>query len=158
VPAFVRDAKNHGTIAVTNHFEGPLANDASNVRVRSTTSTLARRERIDQLLGGVSPHSVTPPGALAMLRDHRCVGDDACPLGDRRAIDAFIATHGVVADATDRVLWVSTGPHLRGRFVKLDLRKMLAPDLDPPVPAADETMPEDPTSAAATSSSATGSR
>jgi isopenicillin-N N-acyltransferase-like protein len=158
IPAFVRDAKSHGTIAVTNHFEGPLAGDPSNVRVRSTSSTVARRERIDQLLAGVSPHSVTPPGALAMLRDHRCVGDDACAPGDRRAIDAFIATHGVVADATDRVLWVSTGPHLRGRFVKLDLRKLLAPDLDPPAPDADESMPEDPTSAAPTGSSAPGSR
>ncbi|HEX3771004.1 MAG TPA: C45 family peptidase, partial [Polyangiaceae bacterium] len=120
-PAFVRDAKSHGTMAVTNHFEGPLAADPKNARVRESTSTLARRARIDQLLAGVTPHSVTPAMALEMLRDHHCVGDDACPLGDRRAIDAFIATHGIVADATDRVLWVSAGPHLRGRFVKLDL-------------------------------------
>jgi isopenicillin-N N-acyltransferase-like protein len=146
VPAFVRDAKSHGTIAVTNHFEGPLADDPSNLRVRENTSTLPRRARIDQLLQSVAPHSVTPAGALEMLRDHRCVGDDACTLGDRRAIDAFIATHGVIADATDRILWVSAGPHLHGRFVKLDLRRLLAPDLDPPGPEGeDETMPEDPT-------------
>ena len=145
VPAFVREAKSHGTIAVTNHFEGPLAADPSNLRVRANTSTVARRARIDQLLESVTPRSVTPASALAMLRDHRCAGDDACTLGDRRAIDALIATHGVVADATDRTLWVSVGPHLRGRFVKLDLRKLLAPDLDAPPAEADEALPEDPT-------------
>jgi isopenicillin-N N-acyltransferase-like protein len=143
VPAFVREAKSHGTIAVTNHFEGPLAADPSNLRVRANTSTVARRARIDQLLETVTPRSVTPASALAMLRDHRCAGDDACTLGDRRAIDALIATHGVVADATDRTLWVSVGPHLRGRFVKLDLRKLLAPDLDAPPTEADEALPED---------------
>ena len=58
VPAFVRDAKSHGTIAVTNHFEGPLADDPKNLRVRANTSTVARRARIDELLAGVAPHTV----------------------------------------------------------------------------------------------------
>ena len=62
-----------------------------------------------------------------MLRDHACAGGETCALGDRRSIDAFIATHGIVADATDRVLWVSAGPHLSGRFVKVDLRTSFAP-------------------------------
>jgi hypothetical protein len=148
VPAFVRDTKDRGTLAVTNHFEGPLASDPHNLRVRAESSTLDRRARIDQLLAGVAPHSVTPAMALAMLRDHQCADDKGCPLGDRRAIDALIATHGIVADTTDRVLWVSAGPHLAGRFVELPLRTLLAPDHDPstdPVPAA---LPEDPVGAA----------
>jgi isopenicillin-N N-acyltransferase like protein len=147
VPAFVRDAKSHGTIAVTNHFEGPLAGDPKNLRVRTTTSTLARRARIDELLASVAPHSMTPRGVLAMLRDHECAGGESCALGDRRAIDAFIATHGIVADATDRVLWVSAGPHLVGRFVKLDLRALLGPGVPPPLEAEPETLPEDPVGA-----------
>jgi isopenicillin-N N-acyltransferase like protein len=143
-PAYVRDAKKHGTIAVTNHFEGPLASDPKNLRVRAATTTLARRTRVDELLDEVAPHTATPRRALAILRDHVCVGDDTCSLGDRRAIDALIATHGIVADATDRVLWVSAGPHLLGRFVKLDLRVLLAPDLDASDVPPPETMPEDP--------------
>jgi len=142
--AFVRDAKSHGTIAVTNHFEGPLAGDPKNLRVRATTSTLARRARIDELLACVAPHTVTPRTALAMLRDHQCAGGEACAVGDRRSIDALIATHGIVADATDRVLWVSAGPHLSGRFVKVDLRASLAPDAQLPPAAEPETLPEDP--------------
>ncbi len=143
-PAFVRDAKSHGTIAVTNHFEGPYAGDPKNQRVRATSSTLARRARIDELLAGVAPHSVTPKTALAMLRDHQCAGGEACPLGDRRSIDAFIATHGIVADATDRVLWVSVGPHLIGRFAKVDLRASLADGATPEGSVDAEAMPEDP--------------
>jgi hypothetical protein len=142
--AFVRDAKDHGTFAVTNHFEGPLAADPSNTRVRATTSTLARRARIDDLLAHISPHGVTPRDVLAMLRDHRCEDDASCPLGDRRSIDAQIATHGIVADATDRILWVSAGPHLSGPFVRLDLRALLAPDLGPPAGPDPEGFPADP--------------
>jgi isopenicillin-N N-acyltransferase like protein len=152
VAAFVRDAKSHGTIAVTNHFEGPLASDPKNQRVRATTSTLARRARIDELLAGVAPRSVTRRSALAMLRDHECAGGEACALGDRRSIDAFIATHGIVADATDRVLWVSAGPHLTGKFVRVDLRTSFASAREPGTAADPDTMPEDPLGPAAAGS------
>jgi isopenicillin-N N-acyltransferase like protein len=144
MPAYVRDTKTHGTLAVTNHFEGPLASDARNLAVRANTSTLARRGRIDQLLAESPPHGATPESVLAMLRDHQCFGDAACPVGDRRAIDALIATHGIVADATDRILWVSVGPHLVGRFVGLDLRAALAPDRDGPSGSDPPALPEDP--------------
>lgn len=109
-----------GTASVTNHFEGELASDPKNVDVERTTTTLARRTRIDELLGQIAPKSMTVEKAVAILRDHTCAKGEACPLGDRRAIDAFIATHGVVADLTARALWVSEGPRLSGRFVKID--------------------------------------
>jgi len=53
------------------------------------------------------------------------------PLGDRRAIDARIATHGVVMDATARVMWVSEGPHLSGRFIRFDIGRLLDAGYDP---------------------------
>ncbi|HEY8039231.1 MAG TPA: C45 family peptidase [Polyangiaceae bacterium] len=141
--ATVRESSD-GTVAVTNHFEGPLASAPENLRVRETTTTLARRARADELLAAVAPGTATPATALAILRDHGCAGDLACPPGDRRAIDAFIATHGIVADTTDRVLWVSAGPHLSGRFVRFDLRTLLAPGHDPSSDPEPETLPEDP--------------
>ena len=115
VPAFVRDNQ-----TITNHFEGPLAADPKNDDVRKSTTTLERRARIDQLVGAVPPHSATPETMLAMLRDHACA-TSACPVGDRRSIDAFIATHGVVANLERRELWVSEGPRLSGKFVKIPL-------------------------------------
>ncbi len=140
-PAFVRPAP-----VVTNHFEGPLASDPKNQRVRETTSTLARRARMDELLAALPDGSGSVPRAVAMLRDHACAGGEKCLLGDRRAIDAFIATHGVVADLTTRTLWVSEGPQLSGRFVKVDPSLLVQrPDgTSAPVPPAElETIPAD---------------
>jgi isopenicillin-N N-acyltransferase-like protein len=129
---------------VTNDFEGPLASDPKNRRVRDTTTSVARAERLEQLLARLAPGTGSVPAALDILRDHGCAADDQCELGDRRAIDGLIATHGVVADATERTLWVSVGPHLSGRFVAVNLRALLAADHVPASDPEPETMPEDP--------------
>jgi isopenicillin-N N-acyltransferase like protein len=140
VPAFVRRSP-----AVTNHFEGPLAGDPRDTRVRNETTTLARRARIDALLAGLPPKEASIETALALLRDHGCAGA-TCKIGDRRAIDAFIATHGVVADLTAKTLWISAGPRLSGRFVKLDPDLLVRrQDGLVPVPSTDvASLPEDP--------------
>lgn len=147
VPQHVRTSFTHpSTAAVTNHFEGPLKGDPRDDRVRQSTTTLPRRARIDELLGGVPAKSATVPLALELLRDHGCAGTP-CLLGDRRSIDAFIATHGVVADLTTRTLWVSEGPRLSGRFVKIDPRLLVRREDDPSpdVPTDPlETLPPDP--------------
>jgi isopenicillin-N N-acyltransferase-like protein len=131
-------------VAVTNHFEGSMKDDPKNEVVREQTSTLARRARLDEMLGDVAPHSADATSAVAMLRDHTCARDLTCKLGDRREIDAFIATHGVIADATDRVLWVSKGPHLSGEFVRFDLKATFEANHDPLSEAPPETIAADP--------------
>jgi isopenicillin-N N-acyltransferase-like protein len=112
--------------------------------VRANTTTLPRRARLDEMLGAVAPHSADVASAVAMLRDHTCAGGVVCQLGDRRAIDALIATHGIVADTTDKILWVSAGPHLSGHFVRFDLKVELSPTHDPTTDAPPETIPDDP--------------
>ncbi len=144
-PAFVRrDFSDPMRVAVTNHFEGDLKDDPKNIAVRDHTTTLARRSRLDEMLGTVAPASADVTSAIGMLRDHSCAKGESCPLGDRRSIDALIATHGVVADATDRVLWVSKGPHLSGAFVKFDLKATFAEGHDPLAEAPPETIAADP--------------
>lgn len=122
-------------LATTNHFEGPLANDPRDAEVRKVTSTLARRARGDALVRALpaAPGVVTMVGAL---RDRSGPDGEPLPLGDRRAIDALIATHGVVLDTTARTLWVSEWPHLLGRFVRFDLRMLLADGFDPKTDAS----------------------
>lgn len=134
-----------GRAAVTNHFEGPLRGDPRDDRVRLTTTTLARRTRVDELLAAVPDKSGDVSRMLDILRDHGCSAG-ACPLGDRRAIDSFIATHGVVADLTARTLWVSEGPHLSGKLVKIDPSLLVQRDDIPDVPdlASLEELPQDP--------------
>jgi isopenicillin-N N-acyltransferase like protein len=127
-PLWVR--RGSGKVPLTNHFEGPLATDPKNLDVEHTTTTLDRRRRLDELLGRLPP-SASPAEAVAILRDKRALGGGELTAGDRRAIDASIATHAVVMDTNSRVLWVSEGPHLAGRFVKFDLGRLLTAGHDP---------------------------
>jgi len=144
LPAFVRDSwQDPDRVAVTNHFEGPLRDDPKNLAVVAGTTTRARRARLDELLAEVGPRTADVPRAVAMLRDHACAGAAPCELGDRRTIDALIATHGIVADTTDRVLWVSAGPHLSGEFVRFDLKAAFSPGHDPEAEMAPEVISED---------------
>jgi hypothetical protein len=131
--------------AVTNHLEGQFRDDPKNQRVLRDTTTVARRARADELVRD-APAKVTAADALAILRDRRGAGDTPLPLGDRRAIDALIATHGVIFDTQTKTLWVSEAPHLLGRFVAFDLSRLLADDYQPsssPLPA----LPADPLAA-----------
>lgn len=130
--------------ATTNHFEASLSQDPRNLRVRESTSTLARRARADELLSALPPTPLSARDAAALLRDRKGVGGVALPLGDRRAIDALIATHGVIMETGQRRLWVSEAPHLLGRFRAFDLRRLLAPDYQPATDEQEgETLPAD---------------
>jgi hypothetical protein len=131
-------------LALTNHFETALRDDPEDAAVRRKTSTLARRTRLDELLAAARGH-LDVAAAIGILRDRRGAGGGPLPLGDRRALDALIATHSVVADATARVLWVAEAPHTLGRYVRFDLRELLDPAYPGPRrgPVA-ETLPADP--------------
>jgi isopenicillin-N N-acyltransferase like protein len=132
--------------ATTNHFESALKDDPKNLRVRAKTSTLPRRARADRLLAELPQNApISALAAATLLRDHSAENGSALPLGDRRAINALIATHGVIMQTGPRVLWVSESPHLLGHFRAFDLRRLLAPDYDPEHDLAQgETLPEDP--------------
>jgi isopenicillin-N N-acyltransferase-like protein len=139
--AYVRRGRDR--LWVTNALEGPLATDPRNLRVRQTTTSDDRAARVTELLD--APQPLRDVGdAVAVLRDHACTKDPGCSLGDRHAIDGLIATHGIVADATGRALWVSVGPHLSGAFVKVDLAAVFAPGHEPDRDPPPETLPEDP--------------
>lgn len=139
-PIHVR--RGRGKVPLTNHFEGPWAADPANQRVEATTSTRPRRMRLDELLEKLPPGS-NVESTVAMLRDKKAVGGVDMPLGHRRTIDAMIATHAVVMDATERVLWVSEGPHLLGRFLRFDLARLLDSNYEPQEEPL-VTLPEDP--------------
>ena len=127
-PVFIR--RGSGKVPLTNHFEGPLARDPANQTVETVTSTRPRRLRLDELLANLSK-GASVEQVVGVLRDRKGIGGTALSLGNRRAIDALIATHSVVMDATARVLWVSEGPHLVGRYLRFDLAKLLAPGYVP---------------------------
>ncbi len=138
---FVRRASGP-KLPLTNSFEGPLASDPKNQSILAHTSTRSRRARLDELLARDEP--LDPPSIVDILRDKRAVGGAERPLGDRSTIDAIIATHGVVMDSTAKVLWVSEGPHLMGRFVRFDLASLLDPAFEPRADDPVDAIAEDP--------------
>lgn len=129
----------HRKLGLTNHFEGPLASDPKNLVVESSTSTRERRARLDELLKNL-PEGATVERVVQVLRDKDGRSGGRLELGDRRALDALIATHSVIMETTRKKLWVSEGPHLVGRFVRFDLEELLA-DHGPRPPSGVHELP-----------------
>lgn len=138
-----RATRADGTIVLTNHALSPVfAADAENDRLKRYLTSGARYRRLDELVkhwrGQIDAKKV-----VEILRDKKGPGGVELGLGNRNALDAMIATHSVVIDATALTMWVSAGPHLLGRYIGYDLHKELLgeeranpPDL-PPDPIAD---------------------
>ena len=132
--------RSRGTLPVANHSESPeFAGDPENSRLRDELTSGARLTRLREVLAERTG-AIDAPGALAILRDKRGPGGIELGLGNRSALDALIATHSVVVDATEMILWVSRGPHALGSYVGFDLRAALRGE-DRPVPP---DLPTDP--------------
>jgi hypothetical protein len=146
-PTRVEIRRSTDTITLTNHaLTPPFAADRENDRLKRYLTSGARGRRLDELVASWRGR-LDPAGALAILRDRSDVGGAPLGLGNRNALDAIIATHSVVVDATDLIVWVSEGPHLVGRYVGYDLRKELGapdraepPDLPPDALAGSEAL------------------
>jgi hypothetical protein len=108
-----------GRISASNHLlTETFAGDTGDAGMRKWTTTLARGLRMAEL---VDEQPLSPERGVEILRDRRGPGGRPLAMGNRNAVDALIASHSVVADATARVLWVSTTPHTQGPFRAIDL-------------------------------------
>jgi isopenicillin-N N-acyltransferase-like protein len=117
-------------IALSNHFRSPaLAGHAANQQRMAEGTTVARLARMEAL---IAPENgpIDLPRALAILRDRGGAGGAALPAGHESAINADVASHGVVIDATARTITVSMSPNLAGGFARFSLDAMLAGNLD----------------------------
>jgi hypothetical protein len=124
-PKRIEVRRSHDSIVLTNHALTPaFQGDAENDRLKRYLTSGARFHRLDELVkkwhGQLDPKKV-----LEILRDKKGAGGAELGLGNRNALDAIIATHSVVVDATNLILWVGEGPHLIGKFRAFDLKKEL---------------------------------
>jgi isopenicillin-N N-acyltransferase like protein len=134
-----RALRSDGTIVLTNHALSPaFQRDAENDRLQRYLTSGARYKRLEELVKHWRGQ-IDPKKAAEILRDKRGAGNVELGLGNRNALDAIIATHSVVVDATSLTLWVSAGPHLIGKYVGFDLRKELLGEEHPAPP----DIPED---------------
>jgi isopenicillin-N N-acyltransferase like protein len=112
---------------VANHFLAQeFAKDGENDRLRRYLTSGYRYRRLTELVQG--QRGVDARRAVDILRDRRGVNGTELGLGNRNAIDAIIATHSVVIDATEMTLYVSASPNTLGRYYAFDLRRELAFD------------------------------
>ena len=111
---------------VTNHLVSERWKDDSiNLFRRDELTSAYREARGRQLIAALDQEKIENPIELenriaGILRDKG--GDPALNLGNRRSIDALIATHSIVYNAKDSVLFVSQGPSLAGAFTGFDLK------------------------------------
>jgi hypothetical protein len=120
-----------GDMGVTNHFRHPAyAEDRKNQERQATITTVPRLARLEELLETYRGQ-LDLTTATTILRDRSAVGGRALPPGHRHSLDADIATHSVIMDATTRTIWVSRYPNAAGGYVSFQLDEALAGQLDP---------------------------
>ncbi len=119
-----------GWLGVANHFRAERwADDAVNQQRMAELTTVARQDRMDELLARDAGRIDLDVG-VQILRDKRGVGDRPLAPGHRQAIDAFLASHSAVIDATAGVIRVSRAPNTSGGYVEWSLDRLFAGDLE----------------------------
>jgi acyl-CoA:6-aminopenicillanic acid acyl transferase len=135
-----RSNRADGTMLLANHaLSQTFAADAENDRLKRYLTSGARFRRVEELVKHWRGQ-IDPKKALEILRDKKGAAGADLGIGNRNALDAIIATHSVVVDATSLTIWVSAGPHLIGKYVGFDLRKELLGQAQPAPP----DLPSDP--------------
>lgn len=136
-----------GPSVITNHLIAPVwADDSTNEFRRTELTSRQRMDRGLELLRALEAKKPTTAaqienGLLAILRDKGVDGEGRpLHLGNRQAIDSMIATHSVIYNPVDQVLYVSGGPAVSGPFYGYDLNASFKARK----PVATRTLPRDP--------------
>lgn len=120
-------------IVCANHFiTKELAGDPKNLKYMASSSSVARQKRAEAMLT-LLPKGPDLFSAAAILRDRgegRRDGEGADPM----AINTLAATHSIIADVTDGIMWVSAGPHQEGEYVPFSVKNFAASPAKPRVP------------------------
>jgi len=118
-------------MGASNHFRTPaFASDATNRRRMEEGTTVERLARVEELIAA-RRGTIDLDAAVAILSDRAGAGGRPLPDGHRQALDADVATHQVVFDATERVLRVSRWPNVAGGTVEYRLEDALGGDVAP---------------------------
>ncbi len=131
---------------VTNHLISDYwKNDPINIYRRLELTSGFREQRGMQLLGRLHLSSDQKGrdleiSALAILRDKSSIDDKILDLGNRRSIDALIAAHTVVYNASEARFYVGKGPAVAGALIGYDLNASFKNKM----PIRIDDLPEDP--------------
>ena len=137
-----------GPSVVANHLLHDIwKNDKINQDRQAFLTSTPRQERGEAMLRELSGREFQKAPELELevlkvLRD-KGLGKNGQPLhlGNRKAIDALIATHSVIYNSRDQVFYVGKGPAVAGSFVGYDLAASFAAK----APVFVRELPADPT-------------
>lgn len=130
----VREAEGQH-IVCANHFLSPaFQQDANHIAYLEEGTSVVRFNRTQEWIDA-NKGRITPEAAVAFVRDRMVPGVDEPVVGNPAAINMLAATHAVVLDLTDGVMWVSAAPHQLGQFVPFGLDDFEAPPGKEIIPA-----------------------
>ncbi|RME84878.1 MAG: hypothetical protein D6785_05070 [Planctomycetota bacterium] len=104
-----------------NHFLSPtLKNDRRNLAYKKEGTSSLRFQRMKHLVKKYYS-SLTPQKAAEILRDRWLEPLQKETFLNPGALNSMIATHSVIMDVTEGILWVSKGPHQMGSYVPFSI-------------------------------------
>lgn len=109
--------------AISNHLRLDLRNDLTNLDRMKRSNTTQRLARGEELIREYANKRITPERLQSWLRDRSGPNNTPYPTGDRRSIDALIATHSIIFDMKNEILFASSGPSLVGEYEGYQLRE-----------------------------------
>ncbi|TET35827.1 MAG: hypothetical protein E3J72_09980 [Planctomycetota bacterium] len=110
-----------GNFIICSNHRLQFSNDESNTKMMAENTTLPRHARMEELVAE-NAGKITPAKAVEILRDRKIKGVAGEVLGHAAAVNPIIATHSVVIDVTDGIIWVSKSPHQLGAFVPFSVK------------------------------------
>jgi tetratricopeptide (TPR) repeat protein len=101
-----------------------IVSDLYTVLDGNNGTTFYRYKRMHEVMSNMYGN-MNPALMAALLRDKKGPGGISIGIGNRNSINAIIAGHGIVYNASKKQLWVSLPPHLCGAFVPVDMRLIM---------------------------------
>ncbi len=130
----VRESEGEYLVSANHFLTDTFAGDRANRDFMASATTVARHERMDELVARAKGE-LDATGAAEVLRDRRGMGDLDVGNGNRSTVNPLIATHSVIADATAGTLWVAAAPHQLGAYVPFSIESFDTVDADGILPA-----------------------
>lgn len=148
-PKSIEVAEIKEPLVIANHLVSDRwANDSVNLFRKSELTSHYRYDSGKRILGEIQSPQEEHELAIKILfglRDKHDSDGSKLHIGNRRAIDALIASHAVIYDGLSEKIYVSQGPALTGKFLGFDLKKSFAekrPIHADDLPADPEVTPE----------------
>lgn len=116
-------------IVLTNHFQGDefIHSVLTQENIKESPS-MYRYQRVQELMAQYPKLNVNTMAAI--LRDPWGKNNKNIGLGNEKAVNQFIAHHGIIFKPQQRRVWIATQPYQMGKFVMYDLGEIFSVDHD----------------------------